>query len=369
MHSMMYGTLAGLACQRNAKSRAVTAENPKGEKGRGGMAASNLGPARKGSPCLRDIEPGKTVILADIDGPGIISHIWITLDSKTSDADCFVLRDLILRMYWDDEEEPSVESPLGDFFCCGFARVCRVSSMPIEVLPSSGMNSYFQMPFRKKARITLENQHDNPIPVFFYQIDYNLYEELSADVAYFHAQWRRQRLTELQKDYVIIDGIKGKGHYVGTYIALTTLERYWWGEGEMKFYLDGDEEYPTICGTGMEDYFGGSWSCTRQVDGKSVEETYNSLFLGYPYYSAHDELVHNPYHNDDCPPMRGFYRWHILDPICFDEDIKVTVQQIGVCYKGLFERQDDVASVAYWYQSEPHQKFSELMKKKERWPR
>ena len=237
------------------------------------------------------------------------------------------------------------------------------------VLPSSGMNSYFQMPFRKKARITLENQHDNPIPAFFYQIDYNLYEELSADVAYFHAQWRRQRLTELQKDYVIIDGIKGKGHYVGTYIALTTLERYWWGEGEMKFYLDGDEEYPTICGTGMEDYFGGSWSCTRQVDGKSVEETYNSLFLGYPYYSAHDELVHNPYHNDDCPPMRGFYRWHILDPICFNEDIKVTVQQIGVCYKGLFERQDDVASVAYWYQSEPHQKFSELMKKKERWPR
>ena len=107
----------------------------------------------------------------------------------------------------------------------------------------------------------------------------------------------------------------------------------------------------------------------HQVNGKTVEQTYNSPFLGYPYYSAHDELVHNPYHNDDCPPMRGFYRWHMMDPICFEENLKVTIQQIGVCYKGLFERQDDVASVAYWYQSEPHQAFSPLMDKKGRWPR
>lgn len=369
MYRMMYGTLAGLACQRKGRSRAITAENPTGERGRGGMAAGELGPSRKGSPCLRDIEPGKTVTLADVEGPGIINHIWITVDWKTSDADCFVLRDLVLRMYWDGEEEASVESPLGDFFCCGFGRACRVSSMPMEVIPASGMNCYFQMPFGRRARITLENQHDNPIPAFFYQIDYCLYEELPEDTAYFHAQWRRQRLTEPGKDYVILDGVKGKGHYVGTYIALTTLERYWWGEGEVKFYLDGDEDYPTICGTGMEDYFGGSWSCTRQVEGRSVEETYHSLFLGYPYYSAHDERIHNPYHNDDCPPMRGFYRWHILDPICFEEDLRVTVQQIGVCYKGLFERQDDVASVAYWYQSEPHQRFGALAGKRDRWPR
>ena len=261
MYNEFGGTLSNLALAKHRKSRAINAENPKGEKGKGGMAASHLGPSRKGSPCLNDIASGQTVTLAEIEGPGAINHIWITVDAKTTDADCFVLRDLVLRMYWDDEEEPSVESPLGDFFCCGFGRECNVNSMPIAVVPSRGLNCYFQMPFRKKARITLENQHVNPIPAFFYQVDYCLYDEgLPEDIAYFHAQWRREKITQLQKDYVILDNVKGKGHYVGTYMALTTLERYWWGEGEVKFYIDGDEEYPTICGTGTEDYFGGSWS-------------------------------------------------------------------------------------------------------------
>ncbi len=363
------GGLGSLPLLRNIRSRAINAENPHGEKGKGGMAASHLGPSRKGSPCLRNIASGDTVTLAEIEGPGMITHIWITVDNKTSDADCYVLRDLVLRMYWDDEEIPSVESPLGDFFCCGFARDCLVDSMPIAVVPARGMNSYFQIPFRKKAKITIENQHDNAIPAFFYQIDYCLYDELPEQTAYFHAQWKRQHITKLQEDYVILDDVKGKGHYIGTYVALTTLERYWWGEGEVKFYIDGDREYPTICGTGMEDYFGGSWSFASQVNGKTVENTYCTPFLGYPYYSRHDELIHNPYHNDDCPPMRGFYRWHILDPIYFEEDLKVTVQQIGVCSKGLFERQDDLASVAYWYQSEPHNAFESLMEKKARWPR
>ena len=179
----------------------------------------------------------------------------------------------------------------------------------------------------------------------------------------------REKLTQLQKDYTILDGVKGRGHYVGTYIAHTSLERYWYGEGEMKFYIDGDEEYPTICGTGMEDYFGGSWSFAKQVDGKTVEQNYNTPFLGYPYYSTHDERAWSAYHNDDTLPQRGFYRWHILDPILFEEDLRVTLQQIGGCHKGNFERQDDVASVAYWYQSEPHQAFAPLLKKEERWPR
>ena len=150
------GSLGNLPLAKHRKSRAINAENPKGEKGKGGMAASHLGPSRKGSPCLRDILSGQTVTLAEIDGPGTINHIWITVDSKTTEADCFVLRDLVLRMYWDDEEEPSVESPLGDFFCCGFGRECNVNSMPIAVVPSRGLNCYFQMPFRKKAKITLE---------------------------------------------------------------------------------------------------------------------------------------------------------------------------------------------------------------------
>ena len=176
-------------------------------------------------------------------------------------------------------------------------------------------------------------------------------------------------MTELGKDYVIADGIKGQGQYIGTYIALSTLQRYWWGEGEVKFYIDGDREYPTICGTGMEDYFGGSWSFAVQEAGKTVEQTYSTAFLGYPYYSRHDDQVWNPYHNDDCPPMRGFYRWHVMDPIFFEEDLKVTVQQIGVGYNGLFERQDDLASVAYWYQREPHGEFPKLLEKEKRWPR
>lgn len=264
---------------------------------------------------------------------------------------------------------PSVEVPLGDFFCCGFGTQCFVSSAPIVVAPSRGLNSYFEMPFRKSARIEIENQHVNPIPAFFYQIDYCLYEELPEKTEYFHAQWRREAITEKGRDYVILDGVKGSGTYVGTYLGLQTLERYWWGEGEVKFYIDGDTEYPTICGTGMEDYVGGSWSFAKQENGKMVEQTYSTPYLGYPYYSRHDELITNPYHNDDCPPMRSFYRFHIPDPIFFEEDLRVTVQQIGVSYKGLFERQDDVSSVAYWYQTEPHAPFPKLLPKEARWPR
>ena len=263
-----FGGLGMLPMAKHMKSRAINAENPTGEKGKGGRAASPLGPSRKGSPCLKDIPAGETVTLAEIDGPGVIQHIWMTVDNKTSDADCFVLRDLVLRMYWDEEEAPSVEVPLGDFFCCGFGRECIVNSLPVAVAPNRGFNCYFPMPFGRKAKITLENQHVNAIPAFFYQIDYGLCEELPADVCYFHAQWRRQKITEKAEDYVVLDNVRGRGHYVGTYLALTTLERYWWGEGEMKFYLDGDEEYPTICGTGTEDYFGGSWSFARQIDGK-----------------------------------------------------------------------------------------------------
>ena len=161
-------------------------------------------------------------MLGEMEGPGIITHIWITVDNQTSEGDCFVLRDLVLRMYWDEEKDPSVEVPLGDFFCCGFGKECLVNSSAVTVVPSRGLNTYFQMPFRKKARITLENQHANPIPAFFYQIDYCLYEELPENAAYFHASFRRQALTEIGKDYVIIDGIQGPGHYAGTYIALST---------------------------------------------------------------------------------------------------------------------------------------------------
>lgn len=366
---MFFQGLGSLPMITGGRSRAINAENPTGEKGKGGMAASHLGPSRKGSPCLPGIDPGETAVLGEITGCGVIQHIWITVTDKTSDQNCFVLRDLVLRMYWDGETEPSVEAPLGDFFCCGFAKDCLVNSMPIVVNPRRGFNCYFPMPFHKKAKITIENQNEERVPAFFYQIDYCLYDELPEEIGYFHAQWRRQRITQKGQDYVILDGVQGKGQYVGTYLALTTLERYWWGEGEVKFYLDGDQEYPTICGTGTEDYFGGAWSFAKQESGQTFEETYCTPFMGYPFYAAHDDLVKSPYFNDDCPPMRGFYRWHIMDPIHFEQDIKVTIQQIGTCHRGLFERQDDVATVAYWYQTEPHRTFPRFPSREERWPR
>ena len=351
------------------ESRAATAEKPDGSKGKGGTASSVLGPSRKGSPCLKDIPSGATVTLFSSDGPGMIRHIWMTVDDRTSDSDRFVLRDLVLRMYWDGESEPSVEVPLGDFFLLGFGESYTVTSSLISVIPSRGMNSYIQMPFRK-AVITLENQHRNPIPAFFYQIDYTLGDEVDDSVFRFHAMWRRERITEKGHDYTIADGIRGDGAYLGTFIALSTLERYWWGEGEFKFYIDGDREYPTICGTGMEDYFGGSWSFARTDEkGRTAEQTYCTPYLGYPFYSHHDSSLYNKYHNDDCPPMRSFYRWHLSDPIYFHSDLRLTVQQIGVSYGGLFERQDDLSSVAYWYQTEPHASFSPLPPPEERWPR
>lgn len=355
--------------QKRGRSRAINAENPTGEKGRGGTASSSLGVGRKGSPCLRDLQPGSVTTLADIHGCGVIRHIWITVDSKTTEADCFVLRDLVLRMTWDDQKDPAVEVPLGDFFCCGFAQECSVNSLPVVVAPSRGLNSYFSMPFCSHAKIELLSQHRNPIPAFFYQIDYCLYEELPGPVSYFHARWNRERITEKGRDYVILDGVKGSGMYVGTYLALQTLERYWWGEGEVKFFLDGDREFPTICGTGMEDYVGGSWSFARYENGRTLEQTYSTPFLGYPFYSKSDGLVKNLYHNDDCPPMRGFYRFHIPDPIFFETDIRVTVQQIGVSHGGLFERQDDVSSVAYWYQDTGDGGYRPLPEARERWPR
>ena len=173
------------------------------------MAASILGPSRKGSPCIPSIAPGETKVLAEMEGPGIIRHIWITVTDKTSEQNCFVLRDLVLRMYWDDEENPSVESPLGDFFCCGFAKAYPVNSMPVAVNPTRGFNCYFPMPFGKKAKITIENQNTEAVPSFFYQVDYCLCDGLPENTGYFHAQWRRQRVTEKQKDYVILDGVKG----------------------------------------------------------------------------------------------------------------------------------------------------------------
>lgn len=369
MFNMYLNSAATLPMLRRGRSRSINWENRNGEKGAGCQAASGLGQSRKGSPCIGRIEPGETVDLMNIDGAGVIQHIWVTVDDTTPNGR-FVLRDVVLRMYWDNEETPSVEVPLGDFFLNGFARGYEVTSQLMCVIPKRGMNCYIPMPFRKHARVTIENQHAGALGAFFFQIDYTLYDDMPEDIGYFHAQWRRQRITELAKDYVLLDGVKGRGHYIGTHLMLQTLERYWWGEGEMKFYIDGDDQYPTQCSTGTEDYFGGAWSFGGYTDerGYMLEKTYCTPYMGYPFYSR-DDNFHNDYYNRDVPPMRSFYRWHVPDPVLFEEDLRVEIQQIGVGSLGLFERQDDVSSVSYWYQTEPHAPFPQLPDARSRWPR
>ena len=345
---LFFNTLVHLSLLRPGVSRSINGENRTGEKSGACKVEGVLGPGRKGSPSISSISSGETVTLADIEGCGIIQHIWITARDVTT-AGRFVLRDLILRMYWDNETEPSVECPLGDFFLCGFGRGYEVVSMPIVVNPQRGMNCFLSMPFRKHARITLENQHAGEVRSFFFQIDYTLRDSIPAEAAYFHAQWRREPTTKLRKDFVVLDGVKGKGHYIGTFLALTTLQRYWWGEGEIKFYIDGDGEYPTQCSTGTEDYFLGAYDWN--VGGEYMP--YNSLYGGMYYLRKPHQYTSQ---------MRfSMYRWHIPDPIRFTKDLKVTIQDLGWYPNGEYKpRRDDIYTVAYWYQTLPTAPFLPL---------
>lgn len=365
----MFTTWSSLNPTPGLRSRSINAENPTGAVGRAAMSASNLGPGRKGTAYL-PLPAGETLTLADIEGPGIIRHIWLTVADRT-EAGPFVLRDLVLRAYWDGSEVPSVEVPVGDFFCNGFATRALVNSVPIVVAPTGGMNCYFPMPFRSRARITLESQHGGDLPHVFFQIDYTTGDDLGPEVGYFHAQWRRSNgTTELGTDHTILDAVTGRGTYVGTYVALTSLHRYWWGEGEVKFFVDDDFEFPTLCSTGLEDYAGGAWAFQDELRNDPEPEilTFSAPYFGYPFHSAKDTTKASPF-STEMPPMHGLYRWHLPDPIYFEEELKVTLQQIGAWDHGLFERQDDIATTAYWYQSAPNKAFPPLPTAQERWPR
>lgn len=332
-----------------AKTRSISAENFTGAKGQGGMAtegtgaacARDLGQGWKVSPSV-NIAPGQTLTVADIDGPGAIQHIWLT---------CFPdsWRHLILRMYWDGESEPSVETPLGDFFCNGWCERSNVNSLPVAVNPAGGMNSYWVMPFRQKAKITVENRMESPV-VLYYQIDYTL-TEVPDDAAYFHAQWRRSNPVRYKDVHVLLDGVRGKGHYVGTYLAWQVNNNGWWGEGEIKFYMDGDQDYPTICGTGTEDYFGGAWNFEQP---KGEYASFSTAYLGLHQIIKPDGLYRSQ-------QRFGMYRWHVMDPIRFESDLRVTIQALGWRSGGRYlPLQDDIASVSYWYQSEPHAAYPQL---------
>ncbi|MEX0720756.1 MAG: DUF2961 domain-containing protein [Balneolaceae bacterium] len=337
----------------DAKTRSISPENFTGEKGKGGMAtleegnaanaARDLGQGWKVNPFII-VEAGESFTLGEINESGIIQHIWMTATGNW--------RYSILKMYWDGEEEPSVEAPVGDFFAQGWGRYSHINSLPISVNPGSGFNSYWQMPFRENAKITITNKDTTQMRLY-YQIDYAL-TEIPDDAAYFHAQFRRVNPLPYKELYTIVDNVKGKGHYVGTYLAHGANSPGWWGEGEVKFFIDGDTDFPTINGTGEEDYFLGSYSYSSlRPDG-----TWGPIDFTTPYAGYHQIL--DP--DTDIEQRRfGQYRWHIPDPIRFEEDLEVNIQSLGWQTGGRYlPLQDDLASVAYWYQTEPHEPFPEF---------
>jgi hypothetical protein len=333
----------------DAKSLSISAENPTGEKGKGGMAtqgsnaqaAQDLGRGWKVSPTVV-IAPGATYTLAEIAGSGAIQHIWMTPTGNW--------RLSILRMYWDDEKDPSVEVPMGDFFAVGWGKYARISSLAVCVNPGSAFNSYWPMPFRKKARITVENLDGDPVTLA-YQTDYTQ-TSVAQDAAYFHAQFRRTNPVPAKQVYTIVDGIQGKGQYVGTYMAWGVHNNGWWGEGEIKFYMDGDQEFPTIIGTGTEDYFNGSYDFENSE--KHQYEEFTSPYSGLAQVIRPDGLYQSQ-------QRFGLYRWHIVDPVRFDHDLRVTIQDLGWRSNGKYlPLSDDISSVAFWYQTEPHAPFPKL---------
>lgn len=353
---------------RGLLSRSISAENRDGSAGGGGRAASELGQGRKGQPCLT-LSPGSETVLADITGAGSVTHLWFTLADHT-DAVGFVLRDLVLRAYWDGEENPSVEVPIGDFFCCGAGARTLVTSAPIVVAPSGGFNSYFTMPFGSRARLTVTSEHPVDVEGFFFQVDYTLDPSGQTEPSRFHAQWRRTNPTIKGVDHTILDGVSGSGAYVGTFLSITCLERYWYGEGEVKFYIDDDTDYPTICGTGMEDYVGGAWAFQDRLtnDVEPEVQTFSAPYCGYPQRLVNDTSRQSLYATP-MAPVHSMYRWHLPDPIYFQDSLRVTLQQIGQTGPGLFERSDDLASVAYWYQLPGHKEFPPFPSRSQRTPR
>ena len=358
-------SLSNAARTSRNRTRYFTPENVYGEKGKGGMAALTAEPqpevARIGqlwgdhSECARDLgqkwkvrpcislESGVETTLLDMQGPARVTHIWMTMEPG-----CY--RDIILRIYWDGEAYPSVESPIGDFFCCGWLKPLSILSMPINVNPTGGLNCFFPMPFRKSARITVENRLPEKYERFFYAISA---EEGPVDTeeAYFHASFRRKNPLAYGTDYTIIDNVRGLGQYVGTHISWQQNNACWWGEGEFKAFLDQDGEFPSYCGTGTEDYFGGAWG---------FMESYSAPCFGYQDLSAQglfgDKRAPNSVGN-----RHSMYRFHILDPIRFQTDFRATIQAIGWrSERRYLPLADDISSVCYWYQTEPHARFENL---------
>jgi len=344
---MNMGNLSRLS---NAKTRSISTENPTGEPGKGGTATLEQGSARNAARDLGQgwkvnpfvvIEPGQTYTMAEITGSGAVQHIWITPTGNW--------RYSILRFYWDDEKEPSIEVPVGDFFGMGWGEYAHLNSLAVTVNPGSAFNCYWSMPFRKKCKITLENIAAEKMTLY-YQVDYTL-TDVPADAAYLHAQFRRSNPTKGSL-FTLIDGVKGKGQYVGTYLAWGVNNNGWWGEGEIKFFMDGDTKFPTIAGTGTEDYFCGSYNFENR-------KTHQYQEFSTAYTGLHQVIRPDGVYTSQ--QRFGLYRWHIMDPIRFEKDLKVTIQDLGWRSEGRYlPQQSDISAVVYWYQTEPHAPFPKL---------
>src|SRR5918998_4539465 len=341
--------LGNLSRLSAARTRSISPENFTGEKGKGGMAtdgtgaaaARDLGRGWKLSPSIR-IAPGETRVLADIQDAGAIQQIWMTPTGRW--------RWSILHIYWDGSESPAVECPVGDFFACGWNTFAQVSSLPVCVNAGSGLNCYWEMPFRQGCKITMTNLADDSMTLY-YQINYTL-TEVPDDAAYFHAQFRRTNPLPYKEVYTILDGVRGQGQHVGTYMAWGVNNTGWWGEGEIKFFLDGDGDFPTICGTGTEDYFCGSYNFENRETRQYQEFT--TPYAGLPQVIRPDGVYQSQ-------TRFGLYRWHIMDPIRFQKDLRVTIQALGWRSGGRYlPLQDDIASVGYWYQTLPSAPFPSL---------
>lgn len=314
------------------QSRSASFENPTGEKGRAGAADSYLGPGRKGA-AWRPIAAGETVTLLETIGPGMVRHIWMTMDLSPK-----MLRGCVIRAYWDDASQPAVECPIGDFFGIAHGRTNHFFNALQAMQEGVGLNCFFQMPFAHSAKVTFTNETNVDMGSLYYSVDYTLGDVISDDTLYFHCAFRRENPTRMTRDFVILPTRRGKGRFLGCVIGARNKSPQWWGEGEFKVYLDGDTELPTICGTGTEDYLGSAWGTGEHF----------SLYAGAPY------IAMDP--NSHWQTLVSFYRFHIADPLFFAQDIRVEMQQIGggVLPDGsinIYERSDDWSAAAFWYQT------------------
>jgi len=313
------------------ESRSISFENPAGEPGNGGMAASGLGVGRKGFPA-RNIVPGETVVLCDIAGPGTIRHIWMTGSFNNDPAG---IRSMVVRGYWEGQEHPSIECPLGDFMGSAHGKVNAYQSAVHSTGINSAFNIWLPMPFQTSGKLTLTNEGDKDITVF-YQVDFTTGDQHPDDLGRLHVCFRRENPTTLKNDFEILPRREGKGRYLGTVLGIRSFDEHWWGEGEIKIYMDGDTEFPTICGTGSEDYVCLSYG---------MQQT--------PY------LYHGCSWNQD--GYVSMYRWHLPDPIYWKKECRITIQQIGYDYSRqestgtpLYERVDDWSSATFWYEPVPN---------------